>query len=277
MTAGASDGAGRAAAAVRYRPLDGDAPASRPEWQVLTAPLAASRALFPRRFARALDRLWADPLARSVPIVHAQRFFGSGLILSVDPNQLVFRVFDQVSDGRKALRLSNRFLDAADWSGILQRIELSRLHQEMVQLVEYGPRYRRMPVFRQMVRAARAGRPMARFDAVLDTEEKVHAYFGYYLELIESIRRCGFQPQSVLGGADVPRGAAVRGRNVRVERGSRWRSARMDACCASSAATTGPRSPRPWASDPCRWRSASSMRDGCAPRPNARACRPTRR
>jgi hypothetical protein len=110
-------GAPASGGAAGFAPAEAEAP--RPPRALralaaLTAPLGASRLLFPSRFSRAVERVSRDPFARSVPTIHARRFFGEGLILRVDPAHLAFRLIEDVSDGRAARRLGFRFLEGGD-------------------------------------------------------------------------------------------------------------------------------------------------------------------
>jgi hypothetical protein len=158
--------------AVSFMPADGPVPrpprASR-ALTILTAPLGASRLLFPRRFSRAVARTSRDPFARSVPTAHARRFFSEGLILSVDPMRLTLRLQEDVADGRTVRRLGSRFLESGDWSGALQPLDQLQRHREMFQLVEFGPNYRDMPRYARLVALAREGKPARAFDEVLGT------------------------------------------------------------------------------------------------------------
>jgi hypothetical protein len=142
---------------------------------------------------------------------HARWYFGRSLAFWAAPAALTLRLHDRVHDGRKGIQLSRYFLDNGDWTDIVARIDDTVEHRETIELVEYGARYARMPSFRRMVRRAHRNKPVRRYGGWLDTEEKIHAYFRYFLDLIESIDKHGLQECSSLTTMRVPVGADVRG------------------------------------------------------------------
>jgi hypothetical protein len=199
-------------AIVRYRPLaKSESLAASPSLLDLAAPFGGSRLVFPRLLARGLARAERDGSASSVANAHARWYFGRSLAFWADPAALTLRLHDRVHDGRSGIQLSRHFLDKGDWTDIVAPVGDTVEHRETTELVEYGERYKRMPSFRRMVRRARRKKPVRRYGGWLDTEEKIHAYFRYFLDLIESINEHGLQERSSLKRMRVPVGADVRG------------------------------------------------------------------
>jgi hypothetical protein len=199
-------------ATVRYRPLAKSEPlAASPGVLDFAAPFAGSRLVFPRLLARGLARAGSVDSASCVANAHARWYFGQSLAFWAAPAALTLRLHDRVHDGRRGIQLSRYFLDNGDWTDIVAPIADTVEHRETVELVEYGARYARMPSFRRMVRRAHRKKPVRRYGGRLDTEEKIHAYFRYFLELIESIKQHGLQECSSLKSMPVPLGADVRG------------------------------------------------------------------
>jgi hypothetical protein len=112
------------------------------------------------------------------------------------------------------VRLSAWFIDAQDWSDVVTPVSRLAEHRETLQLVKFGSRYPEMPEFQKLLRRAKEGRPAPRYGSRLDSEEKIHAYFRYFLRLIDSIRESGFHAQQAMPWARLPSGFGVRGRHA---------------------------------------------------------------
>lgn len=154
----------------------------------------------------------SDPSqAGSIPRRHAQAYFGDELTVWVDPAQLSMRLRNGVTDGQRSFLLSDRFIDAGNWSGIVEREEGLPEHREMIQLTTRRDGFSEMPAFADLVGSARRDRPQRRNDRALGSEGDVRTYFRHYLTLIESIERDGFQDRRALGRYRLP-GQADRAR-----------------------------------------------------------------
>lgn len=200
---------------MRYRPASGPDPASF-SWTKLqarvTAPLGGSKLLFPQRLAQVLDPARREAACDAIPSAHARWFFGPDLVFWTDPSTLTHRLHDRVSAGAADIRLGERFVDAGDWTDAVVPLDSIPEHRETVELVRYGARYPDMPAFRTMLARIKKARPVQRYRMRLDSEEKLHAYFAYFLGLIDSIRESGFQEQSALKRPVDPAGLGVRGK-----------------------------------------------------------------
>ncbi|HWT31817.1 MAG TPA: hypothetical protein VN240_12435, partial [Propylenella sp.] len=116
------------------------------------------------------------------------------------------------------IQLSRRFVDDGDWTNVITGVADTAEHRETLELVAYGRRYPRSRTFRRMVLRARKKKPIRRYGIRLDTEDKIHAYFRYFLALIDSVRQHGLQDSGALEDLNVPIGVGVRGRHVRHNR-----------------------------------------------------------
>jgi hypothetical protein len=191
----------------------------------LTAPVGGSQLIFPHRLANALAA-HKNGKPAAVPSAHARWFFGDSLVFWTDPAGLTMRLRDKVHDGDKPVRLARRFLDNGDWRRVTTLVAALPEHVETQELVEFGADYPATRTFRRMIRAIRRNRPFRRYRVPLDSEEKVHAYFRYFLALTESIRTHGFREQNRLAaltpypGFDVRGAFAFRQRNIGVAIGA---------------------------------------------------------
>jgi hypothetical protein len=122
------------------------------------------------------------------------------------------RLPDLVHDETTGIRLAERFLDGADWSAAVSPTADVPEQRDMEELVAYGQSYPEMPVFRWMLDRIDRGRPVQRYRTSIDTEAKAHAYFRYFLTLVESIRTYGFRRRGELHGIGTPAAFGVRGR-----------------------------------------------------------------
>jgi hypothetical protein len=171
-------------------------------------------------------RIPGGPSRAVLPSLYAQWYYGDNLVFWIDPKLLRRRLLDRVSADGADIWLSDRFLDGGDWSEVIRPIEQLAEHRDMLELVAFGPRYPDMPVFGELASRIRSGRPPKRYGKVLDTEDKLHAYFRYFLQLTESIRDRGFQEQSKLP-AQPPEGRDVRGKWAARQRNNRGRAGRQ--------------------------------------------------
>ena len=174
------------------------------------APVGGSKLLFPRRLANALAA-HMDGGSAAVPSAHARWFFGESLVFWTDPAALTMRLPDKVQDGHKPIRLAPHFVDSGDWRHVIAPVADLPEHVETQELVEFGADYPSTPTFQGMMHAIRRGRPLRRYGRPLDTEDKVHAYFRYFLALTDSIRTHGFREQSQAAALVRDPGFAVRG------------------------------------------------------------------
>ena len=200
---------------VRYRPGSGSEPVLGRWSRALshaTAAVGGSKRLFRGRLERSLDQSRRSAACLAISSTHARWFFGDALVMWVDPGQLTHRLLDRVRADGQEIRLAERFLDAGDWRDVVVPAADVAEHRETAELVRYRGEYPMMPSFRAMLDRIQAGGRVRRYRRDLDSEEKLHDYFRYFLALTESIEAHGFRAQASLGGIDVPLGVAVRGR-----------------------------------------------------------------
>jgi hypothetical protein len=150
-----------------------------------------SRFLFPQRFDRAVARLLRDPHAVDVVPEYAIWYFGPALRLEVDPARLKMRINDYVRDHSGDRWIGTSFLDAADWSNVLEPIEDSPVHRGVFSLVEAGADYHESRAFRDLTLLIKMGQPGVRNGLPLRTEADVEAYIRYCHDLIASVRKQG--------------------------------------------------------------------------------------
>lgn len=164
-------------------------------WSAVTAPVLASRVVFPRRFDAAVARR----AAAGIPPAHALWYFGAALRLWIDPRLLRSRLSDFVFDGQRPRWIGSSFLDGGDWSAALADVDKSPVHREMVELVAADLDFRKTGSYRQFLKRARQGRPYARNGIVLARRDQVDAYFRYCADLARSVRADGLVPRREFG------------------------------------------------------------------------------
>lgn len=166
------------------------------EW---ATPLLCSAPVFPAWFEMRVRSAATNPARRSFPFLHAQRYFGSALIVDVDPNRLRLQLRSRVRGSAGPVRLTPQFLDGSDWTAELDPIPEQNTAREMAELVRFGADFRAMPTYAALVAQAEAGKPADKNGVVLATEPLIIAYFEHYLRLVDIIRDKG-----VLKRADLP-------------------------------------------------------------------------
>ncbi|MDQ1081509.1 hypothetical protein QE401_004035 [Pseudoroseomonas cervicalis] len=189
----------------RYRPLTGPEQAKVAPWRGLegrllrlAAPLGGLPPLFERRLARSLRALLDNPAAPSPSLELAERYFGASLLLRVPPGRLEWQLLDVVSDGRRAFRLAQRFLDAGDWSGAGEPLPSSVVHLEMAALCDPARPLPESEIYRYMLRRAAAGQPERRNGVALASPGLIDAYFAHYAALRDRLRQEGYRPRAAL-------------------------------------------------------------------------------
>lgn len=162
-------------------------------WTLVTAPLLGRAPLFPWRLASAVHRRDG-----TIPLRHAERFFGLDLRLEVDPNRLCWQLMDRVTDGHRVRYLAHTFLDGGDWSGAREALAGSVVQQEMAALLDLDRPLKDSPVYRYMLARIAEGKPEQRNAVRLATPALVDAYFAHYRDLAARIRAEGFLSREAL-------------------------------------------------------------------------------
>jgi hypothetical protein len=139
----------------------------------------------------------------------ARWFFGRTLTFVTDPALLTSRLLEHAEAGGRAFWLSDRFLDAGDWSALIVPEAGLREHQEIRELVYYRERFHEAPAYRALVTQIAAGRPARRLVMTLDSAAAVDRYFQHYLALIESIETVGYRDRYSMGIYRLPGGGGV--------------------------------------------------------------------
>lgn len=213
------------AALPRYRPLTGPEQAKVAPWRGvesrllrLAAPIGGLPLLFERRLRHALRALLRHPAASPPSLELAERYFGGSLVLRVPPRRLQWQLLDVVSDGKRAFRLAQRFLDAGDWSAAGERLDSSVVHLEMAALCEAEHPLPESDIYRYMLRRAVAGTLERRNGVALSSPALIDAYFAHYRGLRDRLRREGYRPRSALApdAGHRLRGAAAARREAEV-------------------------------------------------------------
>ncbi len=185
------------------------------------APIFGSRFVFPGRLNKAVASLHAGQQAVDLPPEHAAGYYGAALHLDLDPAALVHRISDEVITPRGARWMGWSFLDAADWDGVISRIDESPIHKEMCELVAGPADYRHTQTYLNLMRGIEVGRPAYRHGVLMSSTDRIDAYIIYCHDLIKSARKCGIVRHTVLGRFHRLRLKHRRLRSIAVDAGER--------------------------------------------------------
>ena len=152
---------------------------------------------FRGRFDRAVKR--TQDGGGDVSPVQAALAFGDALALNVAPAKISQRMVDQVDDGRRMRRTDGMFLFGGDWSPLLFPLDNARVHVEILQVCRAREAFRDTSRYRALARQIGSGERIRRGASVLRSLADLDAYYGYCLDLVESIDRNGLQPRGALG------------------------------------------------------------------------------
>ncbi len=150
---------------------------------------------FPRNFwltARSLSR---NPLAPSISVRDCSEYFGRDLNRYVPTPG--FRLI--VTRLHAVVDFQRRFLDGGDWD--LKRNRISMRDSAVFKLcndIAPGTPFRETETYARLKHNMLQGRPEQVAQVVLDTQDKLDAYYEYLHSLMESIRTHGLRP-----GADL--------------------------------------------------------------------------
>lgn len=160
-----------------------------------------ARLAFPVRFDRAAIRLMRDG-GRAVSPQQSAAYFGARLFITVDPTCLTHRLDEKFLYGDRRYWVGEYFLDAGDWRNILSPLDHSPAHREIIEICRTRGNFRDGEQYRKYARTIGQARPPRRNGTILDTIEKLDAYFSYYVDLIENIERTGILPRNRFQRAD---------------------------------------------------------------------------
>ncbi|MGQ3290738.1 MAG: hypothetical protein ACT6U0_00765 [Shinella sp.] len=125
--------------------------------------------------------------------------FGDALFLTIDPKIVRTRLRDNILDGKRPRWIGRHFLDGGDWRPILQPIDRSFSHGEIVEICRLRRNFREGLCYRRYADSINSGVAVQRNRVAIDTIDKLDSYFEDYLALIENIEENGIVPRGDLG------------------------------------------------------------------------------
>ncbi|MDX3978044.1 hypothetical protein [Shinella sp.] len=158
----------------------------------------AAQAGFTGRFNRAVKRLDREG-GPALPAAQSHFHFGERLVIPVAAKSLTTRLRDNISDRGRLRWIGTHFLDGSDWSGIVEPLENSSSHAEILELIRTRQDFRAGARYRSYAKRINDGGIVKRNRIVIDTIDKLDNYFEYYLALIADIETNGIVPHSDLG------------------------------------------------------------------------------
>ena len=158
----------------------------------------AAQVGFAGRFDRAIRRLDREGGA-AIPAAQGHFHFGERLVISVASKSLTTRLRDNISDRGRLRWIGTYFLDGSDWSAVVEPLDKSSSHAEIVELVRTRQDFREGARYRAYAKRIVDGATVKRNRIAIDTIDKLDHYFEYYLALIDGIEKNGIVPHSDLG------------------------------------------------------------------------------
>ena len=180
----------------------------------VASPLLERGRGFERRFDRAVLDGGPSP-SRRAALTH----LGDRLIVRCDPRSLRYWLHNWVSDGRRTLRLSDRFTDDGEWTAATAHLDGDDVFREMLDLVAARNEYRDSAAFRQLVARTEKGVATRRNGFPLRSLGDVEAYFERYLRLIGRIETQGYRPRRAVASSDIDRTRRARMERIETEVG----------------------------------------------------------
>lgn len=147
------------------------------------------------RAARRLDREGGPAILAAQGHFH----FGEQLVIPIASQRLTTRLRDNISDRGRLRWIGTHFLDGSDWSGVVEPLEKSSSHAEIVELVKTRQDFREGARYRSYAKRINDGATVKRNRIAIDTIDKLDSFFEYYLALIADIEKNGIVPHSDLG------------------------------------------------------------------------------
>lgn len=158
----------------------------------------AAKSGFTNRFNRAVMHLAAEG-GSGLSAAQSHFHFGDALFLTIDPKIVRTRLRDNFLDGNRPRWIGRHFLDGGDWRPILQPIDRSLSHGEIVEICQLRRNFREGSRYRQYADGINSGATVQRNRVTIDTIDKLDSYFEYYLALIENIEEHGIVARGDLG------------------------------------------------------------------------------
>lgn len=100
-------------------------------------------------------------------------------------------MIDWISDRGRKLHVSDYFLSAGEWEGILVRAGTSSVDIEAEELHNHNWNYRSTQTYKKYMKAVEHGNPLRRQQVLLDNRELVEDYFKRFVFLYHSIKKHG--------------------------------------------------------------------------------------
>lgn len=130
---------------------------------------------------------------------------GDALCGHVPLARLEHRLHDWFRQGGHVLHTSHYFRLGGDWAPLRTALDASPVVREARQLFATGFRFHDMPLYAHYCRRAEQGSPVLRSHVLLDSRERIDAYFGRYTELFRSVQDVGLQHRFAYRGLRVRR------------------------------------------------------------------------
>jgi len=171
-----------------------------------------------RAFPSVLERGWRHAARGhfAVPAPWFVHYFGLALELETTPQHLESIMTDWISatadpePATGSIWHINRFaLGGGDWSALLSPLFHNQVYQEALQLKAAGLRFHETQTYADYCEAVACSRPRMRNYRLLDTRERVDAYFAGFAHLFESIAAHSLQRRRSLRRSACHQGAAT--------------------------------------------------------------------
>lgn len=119
------------------------------------------------------------------------KVFGAALQFDCPIGHVAMQLTDWVGCGERRWHLNDYFLGSGEWGPLARPSDDTSVGREAVELHACALDYRSTRVYAELVEAMRNGRPVRRQQGLLDSPQRIDAYFERFIALYRAIAEQG--------------------------------------------------------------------------------------
>ncbi|MDQ1337278.1 MAG: hypothetical protein QG617_245 [Campylobacterota bacterium] len=123
----------------------------------------------------------------------ASYFFKKNLLVTLPISCITHFMRDWVIINNSRIHMSDYFIGSGEWDEITTKIEDMPVLKEAFELAENNWDFTKTEVYKQLLKNAKNGAPSRKQHILLDSVDKIDAYFTRYKNLFFSIKENGFK------------------------------------------------------------------------------------
>ncbi len=133
-----------------------------------------------------------------VPVPIVIKCLGERLHINCKLDEIVAVMADWINESGRKLHVSDYFLSAGEWEGIMVRAGTSSVDIEAEELHNHNWNYRSTKSYEKYLKAAEQGAPLRRQQILLTKRDLIDQYFDRFVALYYSIKNYGLISHSKL-------------------------------------------------------------------------------